>query len=152
LPPGVVHQDVTHGFGRCGEEVAAAIPVRSRAPAHQAQVRLVDEGGGLESLSGLLVGQFLGGQPAQLIVDQRQDAAGGGRVAVGNSFKKLGDLVHRAQIVTPTEAPYKDTAERRLRVATRLTSKDATRSGSMQRASPTGRGGDSAGLPRSQQK
>src|SRR5262249_57440371 len=92
LPPGVVHQDVTHGFGRCGEEVAAAVPVPFQAT-HQAEISLVDQGGGLESLSGLLVGQFLGGQPAQLLVDQRQDAAGGGRIAVGNSFKKLGDLV-----------------------------------------------------------
>jgi hypothetical protein len=38
---------------------------------HKAQVRLVDEGGGLERLAGRLMGEFLRGQLAQLRVDQR---------------------------------------------------------------------------------
>ena len=39
--------------------------------ADQAEVSLVDEGGGLERLAGRFVGQLLGGQLAQLVVDQR---------------------------------------------------------------------------------
>ena len=38
----------------------------------QPEVRLVDQGRGLEGLPGLLLGQLLGGQPAQLVVDQRE--------------------------------------------------------------------------------
>ena len=43
----------------------------------QPEVRLVDQGGGLERLAGLLLGQPLGGQLAQLVIDQRQELLGG---------------------------------------------------------------------------
>ena len=43
----------------------------------QPQIRLVDQGRGLERLAGLLLGQPLGGQLAQLVVDQRQELLGG---------------------------------------------------------------------------
>ena len=41
--------------------------------AHQAQVGRVDQGGRLQRLVGPFVGQLLGRQLAQLIVDQRQE-------------------------------------------------------------------------------
>jgi hypothetical protein len=41
----------------------------------------VDEGRGLERLAGRLVGQPVRGQPAQLVVDQRQELRVGSRVA-----------------------------------------------------------------------
>ena len=41
----------------------------------QPQVRLVDQGRGLERLARLLLGQLLGRQLAQLVVDQRQAVA-----------------------------------------------------------------------------
>ena len=52
--------------------MAAAVPLRGQS-AHQPQVGLVDQGGGLQSLAGLLLGQPLGRQLAQLVVDQRQE-------------------------------------------------------------------------------
>src|SRR5262249_566982 len=77
LPPGVVHQDMTHGFGRRSEEVGTAVPVRFRAAAHEAKISLVDQGGGLERLPRALAGEFLGGQLAQL--DRRSAARPGWR-------------------------------------------------------------------------
>ena len=49
---------------------------RACSGVHQPQVRLVDQGRGLERLAGLLLGQLLGGQLAQLVVDQRQELLG----------------------------------------------------------------------------
>ena len=48
-----------------------------RLAVHQPQVGLVDQGGGLQRLAGLLLGQLLGRQLAQLVVDQRQELLGG---------------------------------------------------------------------------
>jgi hypothetical protein len=42
----------------------------------------MDQGRGLERLPGLFVGQLLGSQAAQLVVDQRQELLGGVRVAL----------------------------------------------------------------------
>jgi hypothetical protein len=41
----------------------------------------VGQGGGAECLARLLLGQLVGGEPAQLVVDQRQELAGGLEVA-----------------------------------------------------------------------
>jgi hypothetical protein len=54
------------------------------ARADQPQVGLVDQGGGAEGLARLLLGQPLGGELAQLVVDQRQQLAGRLRVALLN--------------------------------------------------------------------
>jgi hypothetical protein len=48
--------------------MAAAIEVLI---AHEPQVRLVDQGCGVQRLSRLFLGQLLGGEPAQFVVDQR---------------------------------------------------------------------------------
>ena len=55
------------------EEVPAAVPVGVGLAAHQAQVGLVDQGGRLQRLAGPFVGQLLGRQLAQLLVDQREE-------------------------------------------------------------------------------
>ena len=57
LAAGVLDEDAAHGLGRGGEEVAAAVPVLRRVAADQPEVRLVDQGRGLERLPGLLLGQ-----------------------------------------------------------------------------------------------
>jgi hypothetical protein len=62
---------------------------------HQPDVRLVDKGGRLERLAGLLLGQLLRRQPAQLVVDQRQQLLGGVRVALVDGGQDAGDFVHR---------------------------------------------------------
>jgi hypothetical protein len=76
----VFDQDTTHGLGG-GDEMAPAFPVGSFFAADQAQVGLVDRGGRLQRLPRGLVGQLPGGELAQLVVDERQELAGGARVA-----------------------------------------------------------------------
>jgi hypothetical protein len=66
----------------------------AKASRHQAQVRFVDEAGGIEGLPGLLVGQLLGSQTAQLLVDQRQELAGSLRIALVDGGQNLGDFSH----------------------------------------------------------
>ena len=64
------------------------------SPSDQPQVGLVDQGRGLERLAGLLLGQLLGRQLAQLVVDQRQELLGGVRVALLDGRQDAGDVVH----------------------------------------------------------
>ena len=61
----------------------------------QPEVRLVDQGRGLERLAGLLLRQLLGGQLAQLVVDQRQELLGRLRVALLDGREDAGHVVHR---------------------------------------------------------
>ena len=59
----LLHEYPSHGFGRRGEEMAAAVPRRrgTRSFAlHQAQVRLMNEGRGLDRLSRRLSSELLG--------------------------------------------------------------------------------------------
>ena len=42
-----------------------------RARPHEPEVGLVNQGGRLQGLAGLLLREALGGQPAQFVVDQR---------------------------------------------------------------------------------
>ena len=55
---------------------------RGRSPSDQPEVRLVDQGGGLEGLAGLLRGHPRGGELAQLVVDEREQLGGGLGVAL----------------------------------------------------------------------
>ena len=77
LAAGVLDQDAAHGLGGGREEVAAAVPVLGVGRADEPEVRLVDQGGGLEGLAGLLAGQPGGGELAQLVVDEREQLGGG---------------------------------------------------------------------------
>ena len=65
---------------------------------HQPQIGLVDQGRGLERLAGLLLGQLLGGQLAQLVVDQRQELLGGVRVALLDGGQDARDVGHKAPL------------------------------------------------------
>jgi hypothetical protein len=55
-----------------------------------------NQGGRLERLSRRLAGQLLGGQAAQLVVNQRQQLAAGVRVAAFDGFQDARDLIHTA--------------------------------------------------------
>ena len=92
LAAGVVDQDEAHGLGGGGEEVAAT---RELAIADEPQVRLMDQGRGVERLARLLLGQLLGRQLAQLVVDQGQELLGGLRVALLDGRQDAGYVVHR---------------------------------------------------------
>ena len=88
--------------------------------ADQPQVGLVDQGGGLERLARLLLGQPLRRQLAQLVVDQRQQLLGGVRVALLDGVEHLGDRVHRqapraVPIARAAEAPLPEGRTRRMR-------------------------------------
>ena len=76
LAAGALDQDAAHGLGRGGEEVAAAVPVPGLLGVDQPEVRLVDQGGGLERLAGLLLGQ-LAGRP--ICAARRRPGAGAAR-------------------------------------------------------------------------
>jgi len=66
-----------------------------RVRADQQQVRLVDQRRRLQRLSRLFLGQLLGSQLAQFLVDQGQKLPGGGRVAVFDGGQDAGNLTHR---------------------------------------------------------
>jgi hypothetical protein len=48
----------SHGLGRCGEEMATTVPFPGRIAVHETQVRLMDQGGGLEGLAGRFMGHL----------------------------------------------------------------------------------------------
>jgi hypothetical protein len=91
---GILHEDLPHGLGG-GEEVAAAVPVLRLPGVHQPQVCLMHQGGGLERLPRLLLGQPLRRQLPQLVVDQRQELPGGVRVTLFDCGQDVGHLHHR---------------------------------------------------------
>jgi hypothetical protein len=95
LAAGVVDEDVPHGFGTGGVEVVSALPGALDRPADEAEVGLVDQGGGLERLARRLVGQAVGGELAQLVVDQRQELLRGRGVAPLDGRQDSRDLAHR---------------------------------------------------------
>ena len=94
FPAGAIDEDTAHGLGCRGEEVAATVPLLAPVRVDQPQVRLVDQGRGLERLAGLLLRQPLGGQLAELVVDQRQELLGGLGVAVLDGREDARDVVH----------------------------------------------------------
>src|SRR5262245_37797554 len=94
LPPRVLNEDTAHRLGGGGEEVlAVGVPPRHGLP-DEAQVRLVDQRGRLEGVARLLAGQLRGGEAPQLVVDQRQQLAGGLRVALLDGGQDSCDLAH----------------------------------------------------------
>src|SRR5262249_28798499 len=82
------------GVGGGGEEVAAAVPVPGRLRVHEPEVGLVHQGGGLERLAGLLPGQAMGRQLAQLLIDQRQELLRRVRVALLDGPQDARHLAH----------------------------------------------------------
>ena len=69
--------------------------------ADEPEVRLVDQGGGLEGLARLLGGQPGGGELAQLVVDEREQVGGGLRVAGRGGVEEAGDVGHAAEHTPP---------------------------------------------------
>ena len=47
----------------------------------QLEIRFVDQGRGLKSVSRPLTGESLGGQPTQFVIHERQELLRGGRVS-----------------------------------------------------------------------
>jgi hypothetical protein len=74
-----------------------AMPRRGLVAADQPQIRLVDQGGGLERLPQLLGRQPLRRQLAQFVVHERQELLGGAGIAVLNIREDARDVVHAGQ-------------------------------------------------------
>src|SRR4029077_580471 len=77
-----------------GEEMAAAVPVLRLLDINQAQIGFMDQSGCLKRQAGLFVGQSLGCQLAQLIVDQRQELLGSGWTALIDGLEDMGNVTH----------------------------------------------------------
>src|SRR5262249_23152983 len=92
------------------EEMPARVPPPHLLLAHEPKVRLVDQGRGLERLLRSLLSQPLGGEPAQFVVDQRQELLGGGRVALLDGRQDLGDVGHAADNTPAGGKPRPETA------------------------------------------
>src|SRR5262249_42266120 len=60
----------------------------------QPQVRLVNQGGGVQGLAGLLAGHLGGGQTAQLGVDEREQLGRGPLVPAVRGGQEAGDVGH----------------------------------------------------------
>ncbi len=62
--------------------MAPTVPALDFGRVDQPEIRLVDQGRGLERLPGLLLRQLHGGQLAQFVVDERQELLGGLGIAL----------------------------------------------------------------------
>lgn len=71
-----VGQDPPHGLDGSSEEVGSVLAGGLRVTT-QTQPRFVDQGGRLEVLAGPFVGLLRRRNPAQLVIDQRQQLLGG---------------------------------------------------------------------------
>jgi hypothetical protein len=94
LAAGALDEDAAHGFGRRGEEVAAAVPVTGLVPVHQPYIGLVDQGRGLEGLAGPFLSEPLGRKLAEFVINQRQELVGGARIALLDGREDVGDFAH----------------------------------------------------------
>ena len=90
----MVDQNAPHGFRRGGEEVAAVVEV---LVADETQVRLVDQGGGVQGVPGILRGHPRGSELPQLVVDQRQQLRRRFGIAATDGVEQPGGLRHGPQ-------------------------------------------------------
>jgi len=98
-PPssGGLYQDAAHGLGRGGEEVPAAVPAGTGLGADQPEIRLVNQGGGLEGVVGPLPGHAGGGELPQLVVHEREQVGRGLVVAGRGRVEKSRHKGHSAE-------------------------------------------------------
>jgi len=83
----VVNEDLTHDVGGKADKVGAAVPVDVFAS--EAEIGFVDERGGLESVVGALATHIGLGESVEFGINEREEALGGGGVAVVHSFEEL---------------------------------------------------------------
>jgi hypothetical protein len=96
LAAGVLDEDAAHGLGGGGEEMPAA--VEPLPVADQPEVRLVDQGRGLQGVVGGLACHPDGRQLPQLVVDEREELGGRVPVAGRGGVEEPGDVIHPARI------------------------------------------------------
>ena len=98
-PARVIHQNLTHGARRDGEEVRAVLPV-DRGLVHQSQVGLVDQCRRLQRVTDPLLGHLPASDVLQLGVDDRQDAFERGFIALTKRLESKRQIVRARWIHT----------------------------------------------------
>src|SRR6266571_4089036 len=93
LAPGVFDEDAPHRLCRCGEEMAAAIPLLV-CPAGETQPRLMHQRRRLQGLAWPFVGHLVRGEFAQFLVNQRQQLFGGLAITLLDSLKDPRHITH----------------------------------------------------------
>src|SRR5262249_34666889 len=94
--PGVFDENPAHRLRGGREEMGTTVPVLHRLGIDEAEIGFMDEGRGLERLPGLFAGQPLRREPAQLVVDQRQELLGRLCFTALDRRKDARHLVHLA--------------------------------------------------------
>ena len=80
----------------------------SASAADEPQVRLVDQGGGVQRLARLLLGELLRRELAELVVDQRQQLAGRAGLPAVERVEGPADLMHRVATPIRSHGPVRD--------------------------------------------
>ncbi len=88
-----IDQYMPHGFGRSVKKMALALPLLLDT-ASEFQPGFVDQRGGLQGLSWRLMRQLLCREPAQFIVDQRQELIGCLRIALSRKSENSCYFAH----------------------------------------------------------
>src|SRR5688500_529986 len=96
--PSVVHEYASHGLRGGAEEVPAPVPSRRRLGSDAPEVRLVHQRRGLKRVIRSLGCHPLYGQPAQLVVHERQEFGGRAGVAFANGIENPSYVSHRLRL------------------------------------------------------
>ena len=94
-----VNEDAAHRLSRCRKEVSAPSELWV-VVANQPQPGFVDKGCGLQRVARRLIRHLGGCEPAQLLIDQRQQFIGGLGVAALDSLNYPGDIAHAVKAIT----------------------------------------------------
>ena len=78
----------------CEGDTALRARLEALLAAHEPQPRLVDERGGLERVAGGFVRHLMPGEPAQLVIDQREQLGRGLGIALLDGVQQPGDVAH----------------------------------------------------------
>jgi hypothetical protein len=94
LSAGMVDEDAAHGLGRRGEEVNSSVPGLLRVGPDELEIRFMDQSRRLQGVARPLAGEALGGQPEQLLVDERQELLGGVGVSLLDGRQDARNVAH----------------------------------------------------------
>ena len=100
LAPGRVDQNPPHRLGRGSEEVSPTVPALGAFCVYQPQVGFVHQRRRLQRLTGLLLGQLLRCQLAQLVINEWQELFRGVRVALLDGGQDVSDIIHELHHVS----------------------------------------------------
>ena len=89
---GTVDEDMPHRLGGGAEKMSAALPTLFLSSC-QPQPRLMNQGRGLQGLSGRLKGYLVSGELSEFVINKREELLGGLGIAV---LKRLQDARHFA--------------------------------------------------------